>query len=131
VIVRDGRVLMVRERGRGPTGRHDGQEYWVLPGGGIDPGETPERALAREVREEVGLTCLAARYLFDFPYPSGRSACYAVDVAADEEPTLGSDPDLTCDCPRLVGFAWVPLPDIPSETGGCPVPMMLMAAPPE
>jgi len=27
---------------------------WVLPGGGIDPGESPERAAVREVEEETG-----------------------------------------------------------------------------
>ena len=29
--------------------------WWVTPGGGIDPGETPEQAAIREVREETGL----------------------------------------------------------------------------
>lgn len=28
---------------------------WVLPGGGIDPGETPEEAIIREMQEETGL----------------------------------------------------------------------------
>ena len=34
--------------------RHAGQ--WALPGGKIDPGETPERAALREIEEELGLT---------------------------------------------------------------------------
>lgn len=40
-----GRVLLVRERARG---------CWELPGGGVDPGETPRRAAAREAWEETG-----------------------------------------------------------------------------
>ena len=59
VIIRDGRLLMVRQRGTGLSGRHDGQEYWTLArtltGGGIQPGETPEQAVMREVAEETGL----------------------------------------------------------------------------
>jgi 8-oxo-dGTP diphosphatase len=127
VIVRAGRVLMVRQRARGPTGRHDGLEYWVLPGGGVEPGESPEQALAREVGEEVGLTCGRVRYLFDAVYPSGRTACYAVEIADDEDPRLGTD-GLPCDCPRMVGLAWVPLPSIDSDTGGAPIPVMIQAA---
>lgn len=29
---------------------------WVLPGGGIDPGESPEDAVVREILEETGFT---------------------------------------------------------------------------
>jgi 8-oxo-dGTP diphosphatase len=129
VVVRDGRVLMVRERRRGPTGRHDGAEYWVLPGGGVEPGEAPEEALVREVREEVGLEVLAARYTFDAIYPSGRTACYLVEVAADAAPRLGVDPDLTCDCPRMVGLDWIPLPATGSEDGALAIPIILQAIP--
>jgi 8-oxo-dGTP diphosphatase len=129
VIVRCGRVLMVRQRAVGPTGRHDGLEYWVLPGGGVEPGESAEQALAREVREEVGLTCLGARYLFDAIYPSGRTACYAVEVPPEEVPRLGTD-GLPRDCPRMVGLAWVPVPPLASDADATPIPVMIQVATP-
>ncbi len=70
MIVRDGRVLMVRERGLGPGGRHDGVEYRTLPGGGVEEGETAEAAVRREVAEGTGLRAVAARYLADLPIPT-------------------------------------------------------------
>jgi 8-oxo-dGTP diphosphatase len=45
-IVRDRRVLMVTARGR---------EVHYMPGGKIDPGESPAEAAAREAHEEVGI----------------------------------------------------------------------------
>jgi len=43
--VSDGRVLLVQEI----SGR------WTLPGGRMNVGETPQEALAREIREELGV----------------------------------------------------------------------------
>lgn len=37
----------------------DRELTWVMPGGGIKPGETPEKAAEREVREETGVRCHA------------------------------------------------------------------------
>ena len=54
----DGRVLLAqRPAGKAMAG------LWEFPGGKVDPGETPEAALIRELREELGIdtweSCLA------------------------------------------------------------------------
>jgi 8-oxo-dGTP diphosphatase len=49
-IVRSGRVLAAR---RSATSVVSGG--WELPGGKVDPGETDEEALRREIREELGV----------------------------------------------------------------------------
>lgn len=49
--MRDGdRILMVRQQG--PDDPHP---WWFLPGGRIEPNETPTAALARELLEEAGI----------------------------------------------------------------------------
>ena len=57
VIVIDGRIVLVRQS-------RTGAPYHLLPGGGVEPGETLAAALLREVREEVGLDCRIIRPLF-------------------------------------------------------------------
>ncbi|GAA2516714.1 NUDIX domain-containing protein [Streptomyces longisporus] len=51
VLRRGGRVLAIR---RGPGVHRPG--YWQPLSGKVEPGETQEQAVVREVREEVGLT---------------------------------------------------------------------------
>ena len=53
---RDGRVLIAqRPRGKPLAG------HWEFPGGKVDAGESERQALARELREELGIEVLAAR----------------------------------------------------------------------
>ncbi|MEO8716391.1 MAG: NUDIX domain-containing protein, partial [Acetobacteraceae bacterium] len=58
LIDRDGRVLLARR----PEGKRMAG-LWEFPGGKLDPGETPEAALIRELHEELGIDvsadCLA------------------------------------------------------------------------
>lgn len=47
IIVADGKILAT-QRGYGEY-----MDKWEFPGGKIEPGETPEEALRREIREEL------------------------------------------------------------------------------
>ena len=46
VILREGKILLSHETGTG---------WWLVPGGGLEQGETPEECCIREVEEETGL----------------------------------------------------------------------------
>lgn len=72
----DGRILL-QEKSSG--------EGWSLPAGGIEPGETPEQAIVREVLEETRLQVRPADILgvfggraFRYVYPNGDAIEYTV-----------------------------------------------------
>ena len=48
MLRRQGRVLLCRQE-------KPGKEYWLLPGGGVEAGESLIEALRRELREELGV----------------------------------------------------------------------------
>ncbi|QIN81977.1 NUDIX domain-containing protein [Rubrobacter tropicus] len=69
VVILDGdRVLLMRRR-------KETEDYYVLPGGGIEPGETPDEAAVREAREETGLYVRLDRKLGVFD-DNGRRGHY-------------------------------------------------------
>jgi 8-oxo-dGTP diphosphatase len=107
-------VLLTRISARGA---HPGA--WTLPGGGLDHGEPPRDALAREVREECGVDCEVGDLLdvhdthFQGTAPSGRREDFpgvhlvfraTVDPAATPRvvETTGTTDDV----------GWVPVADV-------------------
>lgn len=48
-------MIIADAKGRVLWARRFGQNAWQFPQGGVQPGETPEQAMYRELREEVGL----------------------------------------------------------------------------
>ena len=58
ILEENGRVLIAR---RGP-GRHMAGK-WEFPGGKIEPGETPEQSLARELQEELDVRARVGTFL--------------------------------------------------------------------
>ena len=55
-MVKDNKILLIRRF-------KNGEEYWVLPGGGVEDGENLDEALTREVREETCLDLLKYDFL--------------------------------------------------------------------
>jgi 8-oxo-dGTP diphosphatase len=49
-IVRDHHILLIQH-----TEHQTDRSYWVIPGGGIEPGETEEACVQREMQEETSL----------------------------------------------------------------------------
>ena len=106
IVVREGRVLMVQHR-------QDGLEYWCLPGGGIEPGETPAQAAVRELVEECNLRGTLARQTAQVFYDATDiHYTFLVEVDADQEPSLGHDPEFTPETQILTGLAWRRLDEI-------------------
>jgi 8-oxo-dGTP diphosphatase len=50
-VITEGGFIYCTQRGPGSL-----EGYWEFPGGKLEPGEAPETALAREIREELGCT---------------------------------------------------------------------------
>jgi 8-oxo-dGTP diphosphatase len=98
VNVQDQTLLLVRVRNN---------QHWYLPGGKIEPDESPEHALYRELAEELGIAAAKAHYL------------YSVTAPAYGQP---GDVELICydaewqGVPRALGeiseVAWLPLQNL-------------------
>jgi 8-oxo-dGTP diphosphatase len=87
-----GRLLLI-QRGHDP---HRGM--WSLPGGRIEPGESAEQALVREVREETGLDVVPGQQIGRVTIPSDGVVFDVVDFACaltrpDQALSPGDDAD--------------------------------------
>ena len=103
VIIRNGTVFAAQ---RGPGKALAGK--WEFPGGNIEPGETPEESLARELKEEllidatVGPHITTTNHKYDFG--TVRLSTFHCTLTGDQEPTLTEHAE-----PR-----WVPIDELDS-----------------
>ena len=106
LVVRDHKILMVKHR-------QGGEEWYCTPGGGVEKGETPERAALRELREECNVSGRVIRKTSEYadPYESDRfSYTFHIDIG-DQTPSLGYDPELP-ENPVLAEVRWMALDEL-------------------
>ena len=106
VILRDGRVFAT-QRGYGAY-----KDYWEFPGGKIEPGETAEEALAREIREELD-TEIAVEAPFDrveYDYPEFHLSmqCFLCRVIRGSLVLKEHEAAAWLDRDRLDDVRWLP-----------------------
>ena len=88
LVVRNNKILSVQ------TCRSD-RYINELPGGGIEPGETPEEAALRELKEECSLIGTISRQLNVLHRKDGSTEyVYLVDVSSEQREMTGSDPEI-------------------------------------
>jgi 8-oxo-dGTP diphosphatase len=91
MIVRAGRVLL----GRRAPHRRVCPDTWDLIGGHVEPGETLDQALVRELAEEIGIapTAFAEIAMIDFTEEAGEAVHFHLFrvTAFDGEPRLAND----------------------------------------
>jgi len=89
VVIRDGKVLLVRDRGK---------DRYSLPGGGINHNEPTVSAAAREVFEELGLHVSMVKRLHDCDFKGSMNEHKVCLIEASGEPRLRGH--------ELVNFVW-------------------------
>ncbi|HEV7128529.1 MAG TPA: NUDIX hydrolase [Ktedonobacterales bacterium] len=88
VIARAGQVLLARRRDIG---------WWNLPGGGVEPGETVEEGLRREVREEVCVAIEIVRLVGVYSKPQKNEVVltFLCALPPDQEDAIGTSNEVS------------------------------------
>ena len=110
IIVQKNQVALVK-RVRG------GKTYYVFPGGGVEEGETPEDAVVREIKEELGLDISVERLIVEIAYRSHKQFYFLVKVNGGEFGS-GTGPEMIGEYPHESGTyeaAWLPISSIPNN----------------
>ncbi|MDO4805858.1 MAG: (deoxy)nucleoside triphosphate pyrophosphohydrolase [Coriobacteriales bacterium] len=79
-IIKQDNKIFATQRGYG-----DYKDGWEFPGGKIEPGETPEQALVREIQEELDMTICVERHVvdvaYDYPQFHLQMGCFLCSIA--------------------------------------------------
>ena len=103
VIRQNGLVLLsTRPVGKPPYG-------WEFPGGKIEPGETPQQALKREIMEELGAECTPADPIYELTHETDNAVIHLIFIRTF------CTPDTVFSGREGQTFHWFPLNAPPPE----------------
>lgn len=110
IILKDDKLLVMHRN-------KFGHEFYALPGGGIDMGETAEQALIREIQEEAGITFTNPRLVIaeDAGEIFGLQQIYLCQYVSGE-PALAPNSDeakITAMGQNFYQPLWLPLDKLP------------------
>ena len=109
--------------------RVNGDEWWCLPGGGVEAQETAAEAALRELKEEccvVGnILCQTSAYTDG----SGNNTVTFLIEIHNQEPRMGTDPEFSGEDQILVDVSWLTLDEIPERDRAYLWAAGLMSAP--
>jgi len=105
MVTKDNKVLMVKHK-------MNESEYFTIPGGGIEKGETAEQAAVRELREECGVCGTIIKKLSEYLLPDNMTlSVFHMDIGG-QIPKLGYDPELSADAQILTEVRWLALNEV-------------------
>ena len=95
-----------------------GRSYWVIPGGGIEAGESEEECVQREMQEETNLEVSVERLLIDEPgHPDGvykrRKTYLCRIISGQASPGYEPEPEAAADY-SIAEVRWFDLRDADS-----------------
>ena len=111
LITRNGRLLL------GKRAFEPFKDWWDVPGGFLDPWEEPEDGLAREIREETGLSVTTKRLFAVLNDTYGDEGDYTLNFYYLAETTPG-EPVACDDVTELSWFSPTELPERIAFTAG-------------
>lgn len=98
--------------------RKNTREYYTIPGGGVKPGETPEQAALREIKEETSLAIALERPLYELHHDNGDIHYYFLGRYLDGTPAVQVDTNEYKDNQQGDNLhlpQWMPVGDIPNN----------------
>lgn len=106
-VIRDQNKIFATARGYG-----DQKGGWEFPGGKIEPGETPEQAIVREIREELDMEIQVGGLIdtieYDYPKFHLSMQCFWATIVS-REPVLKEAQDARwLGADELDSVPWLP-----------------------